>query len=1067
MLQTLRKPILIMLAALVLYALSGFFLLPAVLEAQLPEIVQQETGRKASVGKVSFNPFSLKFSIEDFSIQERNSQPFVSFDILSGNVSVLDSLRYWALVVDEIYLGKPSARIAKNKAGTFNFADLLASPEKPPEQEAAQGIFPFLIRDLTIAEGSCVWEDQHLKKPEKETIAPIDLSISELSTLGSDPSSLHLQLKLSSGASLDWTGGAVVHPLGSQGTVKLDRLHLTRIDKLFLHEVVPFRFKDGTASIAAKYEFNASEEGFTLELRDTKIGVDNIQLTGGAQPGIPDVATRTATLTTDLAVDQHGQDTKIAISQGKLAIAGVSVAGTETTPVPGMKFQKLELGLASVIEFGAQGLKYTVDQGKADLTGFALSEHNQAEQLIEIPKVAITGIKADSVGQRISIASLVTENAAIKAWLGASGALNYQTLFAAAHTTSEPSTTVEQDGPKTSWKIRLDKASVKNYQINFTDRSLEKPVVVDLAGLNIELEHLSNEQGAKLPVEFRTRINEGGAIKIAGDGVLSPLSAELAVDINGVALKTAQPYLEKYVRLEIVEGDLSTQGSLSLALAESDQLSLKFQGNAEIANLLTRDKIQNKDFLKWNNLELGKVSIDLQQQAFELEEVVFEQPYGRIIIKKDGTTNIHDILVAQKPEQKDTAAQESAKSTQKPPIISIGTVRVNQGMSDFADYSLILPFITQMNNLNGTMIGLSSAKDATAKLSLTGKVYDLASVEIAGQYQIDSGDSIVKLKFKNMPLPLVTPYMAEFAGYKIEKGQMSLNLDYTINKGRLEARNNLFIDQFTLGDKVENPNAVSLPLNLAIALLKDSEGKINLDLPISGSLDDPEFSVGSLVFKALGNLLKKIVTSPFQAIASLVGGGKDLSLISFNAGSAELDISEKVKLSKLAEALRSRPSLKLDIKGAAYQEQDWPAMRTDALKDQLKKLKAKELKAKGTKIRSEYVELSDDDYKRLLAQLFIEKFPLLAEYSLFGKPKLKAPEAGDFYEIARQKLESIMVPDLQRLENLALQRASTIAKYMIEEGGIADARVFILATDLDPVKEEPGITATLSLDVAS
>ncbi|MDO9238448.1 MAG: DUF748 domain-containing protein, partial [Methylicorpusculum sp.] len=355
-------------------------------------------------------------------------------------------------------------------------------------------------------------------------------------------------------------------------------------------------------------------------------------------------------------------------------------------------------------------------------------------------------------------------------------------------------------------------------------------------------------------------------------------------------------------------------------------------------------------------------------------------------------------------------------------------------------------------------------KGATAKLNLDGKVYDLAKVDIVGQYSLDSGDSAVELKFKDMPLPLVTPYMAEFAGYKIEKGQMSLDLKYTITDNKLEAENKLFIDQFTLGEKVENPKAVSLPLELAITLMKDGDGKINLELPISGSLDDPQFSVSSLVFKALGNVIGKIASAPFKMLASLVnfGSDEDLSLVGFSEGNSELNDHEKTKLDAIAKALASKPALSLEVKGAAFKDLDWPAMRYEALKDQLKKIKAKELRAKGERTRSEYIELSDEEYKELLAQQFIEKFPLLADFSIFGTPRLKEGESGDFYEVARQKLEALLPPEEQRLNDLAVLRAGNIAKYL-QELGVASNRVFLLSTELDPKRSDPEVSVRLSI----
>jgi len=311
---------------------------------------------------------------------------------------------------------------------------------------------------------------------------------------------------------------------------------------------------------------------------------------------------------------------------------------------------------------------------------------------------------------------------------------------------------------------------------------------------------------------------------------------------------------------------------------------------------------------------------------------------------------------------------------------------------------------------------------------------------------------------------LISPYMVQFAGYKVEKGKLTLDLKYTVANRKLTASNSIFIDQFELGERVDNPNAVSLPLELAVALLKDSSGKIKLDVPITGSLDDPKFSVGHIVADALMNVISKVVTSPFRALGSIIGSEKDLSAISFAAGNSSLDKQQQAKLDSLSKALNKRPILNLDIKGAAFEEQDWPVIREDALYDQLKKRRAAEInKSAEKKIRDEYVELSEDDYKRLLADMFIEKFPLLAEKSFLGTPQLMNPDAGDFYEIAKQKLFTVIKPEQDRLKHLAQDRARAIANYVVQKGGVPNNRVFILDTEIDPPRDNKEIFSKLSL----
>jgi hypothetical protein len=263
---------------------------------------------------------------------------------------------------------------------------------------------------------------------------------------------------------------------------------------------------------------------------------------------------------------------------------------------------------------------------------------------------------------------------------------------------------------------------------------------------------------------------------------------------------------------------------------------------------------------------------------------------------------------------------------------------------------------------------------------------------------------------------------------------------------------------------------VSLPLELAVALMKDSDGKIKMHVPITGSLEDPKFSVSHIVVDALTNAIGKVVTSPFRALASLVGSELDLSTISFLPGESVLTKQQTSKLDDLAKALKTRSVLKLEIKGAAFQEQDWPAVSDDALYDQLKRIKAAEINKKGgRKIRAEYVEISDQDYRRLMEQLFVEKFPLMVEKSLLGKTRLIGSQADSstdkFYAVAKEKLSAIIQPEPQRLKDLAAQRAQAIAKYIVQKGGIANDRVFILDTMIDPKRESAEIVSILSLRV--
>ncbi|CAD6879847.1 hypothetical protein [Methylomonas albis] len=714
----------------------------------------------------------------------------------------------------------------------------------------------------------------------------------------------------------------------------------------------------------------------------------------------------------------------------------------------------------------AHGLLTKISNGNIDIKQLEISEKNQGKSLISVPALQVSGISVDVNQQQVDITTVSSSDAAISAWLQADGVVNYQALFAgetAASTAAQPAAPAVVDSSK-PWLIKLDELALNNYSIHFFDYSLSKPLELQLSELNCKLQKFKTQDAGKLPLQLSSKFNKTGSLKVGGEMSLEPFAGSWALDVQDINLKVFQPYLDPFMKLELVDGDLSGKGSLQLTVA--DPLQLTFQGAAILEGLVTRDQVKNKDFLKWSNLELTGIEIDLAKQDFKLAKVMLDHPYLRFNIKKDGQTNVDDLMVSQiatKPAATAKLPAKPAVGKSAEPRISIGKIELKEGKSDFADYSLILPFVAAMNGLDGEVSGFSSDKDAEAKLALKGKVYDIASVAIKGKYQFDNGDSDIALKFTNMPLPLITPYMAEFAGYRIEKGQMALDLQYTIKQGQLAVQNKLLIDQLALGEHVENPHAVSLPLHLAIALLKDSNGKINLDFPITGSLEDPKFSIGSLLADVLVNLVTKAALSPFKMLGSLLGDDKDFSTVAFAPGSAELAVEESAKLDQLNKALLSKPDLTLEIKGIAYETLDWPAMRFEAVKDVLKKMKSGELRDKGEKVRHEYIELSDEDYQRLLAKFFGEVFPLEMDRSLLGKPRIKSNPDADFYPLAQQKLESVFPPDPQRLNDLAIARANHIAQYVTDPGGISKDRLYLLATELNHTEAAGGIKTLLSL----
>ncbi len=1190
-----KKPFFIVGGLLVVYVVVGVFIVPAVLKSKIPEIIEQETGRKALISKIQVQPFPLSISLQGFEIKEHNGQAFAAFDVFYIKMGLFQSIKQLSLAFDKVSLKKPFVHIARQKNGTFNFQDLFKA--KAAEKEEKKQLFPVTIKNLSLSEGKLVWEDASSGKPVREDVFPVNLDIENFTTHADKQARLGLSLALKSGGQLDWKGVASMKPLSSEGHIKFDKVRLETISALALPDSMLFHVK-GFELLDADYQasYNENSLKFTVnkggfEIHDFQLlekGKDKalIKMPVLALRGIDFNLDKQAILIESISADNAdfrawlnaqgaiNYQTLFPVSKAGSSSAKKTAANTvepKNTPWKikvnsvalnnfGLNFEDQTLQNPVAMELKPINFKlsnYTNETGasvpfqmnadvnktgsiklsgetviqpfsakaaidvknialekfQAYLTKFAsleivdgklaidgnavvatlkknqldvtfkgntgienllirdprLKEKDKGKVLAKIPVFTVQGIDFNLGSQELALGTVSANNAEFDAWLNPEGVINYQSLLPATkvegNNANEP-VAKSVEAKESPWNIKVNNIVFSNFGLNFEDQTLKKPVVMNLKPINFKLANYSNKKGARLPVQLSAGMNKTGLIALKGDIVIEPLAAELDIDVKKIGLEQFQPYFDKFVRLDFIDGALHIDGKVSVARQAQDKLDVKFKGNTGIASLLTRDQTLHKDLVKWENLSFKDVAIDLLANRYTASALVIDKPYARVTIREDKTVNFKDIVISDKskPGARAKPAQNKAAKPDKP-YFKLGKILIKNGSSDFSDLSLIMPFAAQIESLDGGANDISSDKNSVMTVGLWGNAYDLAPVDIKGKISPYLGDYYVEINFNGLPMPLISPYMVQFAGYTVEKGKITLGLKYNVENKKLTASNSIFIDQLELGEKVDNPKAVSLPLKLAVALLKDSSGKIKINVPITGSLDDPEFSIGAIVTDALLNVLGKVVTSPFKALGSLIGSGKDLSTIEFTAGNSYLRQQQRVKLDALSKALKERPELNIDIKGAAFQEQDWPVIREDALYEQLKKRRAAEInKEAEKKIRDEYVKLSDDDYKRLLADMFIEKFPLLAERSFFGTPKLINPEAGDFYKIAKQKLFTIIKPEEDRLKVLASARAQTIAKYLVQKGGVSRERIYILDTVIDPQRDNKEIVSTLSLN---
>jgi hypothetical protein len=711
-------------------------------------------------------------------------------------------------------------------------------------------------------------------------------------------------------------------------------------------------------------------------------------------------------------------------------------------------------------EADAEAFHANVSDGEMSLDNLTLSEKGAPIPLIVLPKFVVKGIQADLLQHQVEIGLVQSNGARIQTWIDKEGTINFRHLFAPAQaaTPANASPPAISDRQQAPWTISLKELNLEDYGVSMEDRRPPSPVRLDLAGLRVNLKNVTYPPTSQLDLAASVEVNSTGRISTSGTVGLSPMTADLALEVTQLPLMPFQPYVSQAANVEVRNGSASLNGRLQYQPAEKQ--SIRFHGDASVTKLATVDAQLNKDFVNWDSLSVKRIDLALPAEHATIGEVIATKPYADIIINADRTLNIRTILT--KPHQsKSGPPTESTpvkvkSAPSRPLLVTIGSVTIRGGSAHFADFSVQPIVDTGIYGLKGTIKGLSSEEQARADVALQGEVDKYAPVTIAGQINPLSHHAFTDLTvaFKNVELTTLSPYSTKFAGYPIVKGKLSIDLHYKLDHQQLEANNDVLIDQLTLGDKIDSPDATSLPVKLAIALLKDRHGRINIDLPVKGDLSNPEFEYGKLIWNVLTNLLTKVVASPFTLMAKLVGGNSDeLSEVPFPVGSADIPSAKLARLKALAKSLEERPALQLEVSGMADPAADSTALSEIKLQNELEALK-QEAPKKGRRSPS-YTDAGDTDGSGLLRALYVQKFGRLPDQT---DPKVPAPPE----QLKERLLHAFPIEDAE-LRLLAQERGKQIQHFLINEAGIPADRVFLLDAKLNGRAQNGTVTSHLSL----
>ncbi|AUG04318.1 hypothetical protein CXQ81_28175 [Pseudomonas sp. 09C 129] len=688
--------------------------------------------------------------------------------------------------------------------------------------------------------------------------------------------------------------------------------------------------------------------------------------------------------------------------------------------------------------------------------------------LARLERLDVSETTVDLAKQQVVVGKIRSQKLETWAALEADGQLDWQKLFASqpAKPAAKPAPAAADTppapapAPSKPWQVLLKDVQLRNYQVHLADRQAKPAVALEVGPLNVDVQNFDSLNQSPFNLKLDTGVGKQGKILANGVVNLQPVTAKLAVQTKDIDLRVAQSYISPFIRLELRSGMLGSD--LAVDLKNIDPLTFSVTGRAQVDQLHTLDTLKTRDFVKWQQLVLEGLNYQ-HGDSLTINKVNLMQPYARFMINDDRTTNIDDLLI---PQPADSAPKGAAKpaAKEKPLGIHIGQIAINDGSANFADFSLTPNFATAVQQLNGQIGTIDSRQAKPASVDIKGKVDRYAPVTIKGS--VNPFDPMAALdiatSFKRVELTNLTPYSGKFAGYRIRKGRLNLDLHYVITNGQLKAENKVVVEQLELGEKVDSPDAVSLPLKLAVALLKDVDGKISIELPVTGDLNNPQFSVMPIVWQTLRNLIVKAAAAPFKLIGGLVAGGgsQDLGSVSFAPGSSDLSPESEATLVKLSNALKERPALRLEIEGTAAQSSDGPLIAEQRLEREYQYNYYKMLQRRGDKVPAQ---------ASLLEVPEKEKAPLLEG---IYRTRLKTQPPAEWKDLGKEERTAKMREGVIKfwsgsdvlLRQLGQERASSIKDFLVDKGQLADDRVYFIDANLGQAESDGRVITPMHLD---
>jgi len=1068
------------LSAVSFYAIIGFFGVPYAVKHSIPDKVAKATkGGKLSVESASFNPFTFTLSLQKFSFKTPKNGDLVAVEHFSVNIDPLDYLWKGGLVVESIYLDKPQISLSKDTKGEMNFGWLLGE-DKNKTTEPSKPL-ALLIKNFTLKNGVIEYADVSEGKNYHQRVNTIGFHVEniDLRETSNSKGLMRLYATINDGGFVDIRGKiGAMNPFKVEGSMAFNSGKLD-VPWRYFKEKLPIEVADGAASLSLHYELNTEDMNAT-KLSNVQVGLRSLRIIPkGEQQKLLDVgsvkisdatiwpmrkvldasslkldglalsASRSRSGVIDWldymeqinnAFPKDENETKIpwSVSICDVALQNMAVRWVDNGPkVPyTAMLEGISLGSQNV----SSDLKKTVNAelktGKMAIYRMVDTSAVAGFENLSINKIAIErGAKSALVG-KVEIGGLSLSLKRLK-----DGSIDLKQLLYVSN--------VKEKTPNSPpWNYRVNDIALNNGSVGFKDDVPAHPVVINFDEVHVGVKNLSSNPRESMNIESSSRINKKTTLQTNSQLRLETLQSKGSFDLSHFSLPLIDPYIEPSTYAQLSRGDLGLHGTYSYT-----PLKTSVEGKLALEDWVVEDRRDASVLLGWNRIGVTPFVYTYPDNRLKVNYISVDGLYTNVLVDQNKTLNFSTLSKVAKSE-----SNESNPSG-NPFGIDVIKLSLLNSSATFSDLSLPLPFKTYIHDLGGDVLGISTTKDVTTFVKLLGGVDQYGLTKIDGQINTKAPKEFtdMHIAFENLELKQYTPYSLQFLGYKIVDGKLFLNLGYKINHGKLNGQNQVVIQKIKLGE--EKVGGSPWPLGLVVALLEDSDGTIDIDLPIEGDVNSPDFKYGKVVWQVIGNLLTKAISSPFRLLGAMMGldsNDDSLSKVSFEAGEDILLPPQREKLDKLTTLLMKRPKLTVAVHGGWVNEQDERALRIQKLIRTVMGQHAKE-GIGGDALSLELLEATakksmDSKELKELRRGMEEKYTQESEFTQHYTATLV------------EKLIPLQVLENSDLEVLASKRSRAVVEYLNKSPAL-QSRVSVGVNEIGVFEVKEGVPIRLELSV--